>query len=172
MTTEMQTTQESNSTTQEFVNKNTPVSTPNSSVSRPKRTFSSRRLGERLFLVGISAALLGLGYYYVTITDLAFNYESKLQNQKPSKDELLPDEGLETEIPVSQDLIEPVTPTATVTYESLNVRKEGDSTAEKIGILYLNQEVTILENDESSDYVKIDFNGAEGYVHRDYLEFQ
>ena len=64
MTTPNETPQESNSTLTESMNEceSSPSSSP--SVSIPKRPFRMRRLGEYIFLVGISASLVGLGGFY------------------------------------------------------------------------------------------------------------
>lgn len=175
MTTPNETPQESNSTLTESMNEceSSPSSSP--SVSIPKRPFRMRRLGERIFLVGISASLVGLGGFYIHITDLAFNYGTKLQNQMSSKEELtteLTEELVEEEVVLTPETPQPTTLTAVVTSDSLNVRKAGDENAEKIGILYRDHPVSVLEMDDTSPYVKIDFNGVDGYIHRDYIEFQ
>lgn len=139
--------------------------------------LTARGLGERLFLAGLSVSLLGLGAFYFKITDLALHYVPEIQTQTPtiddlltdSTDELVDDELMET-LPEEPILQEPQV--ARVTYASLNVRREGHATAERIGSLTLDQEVLVLENDESCEYVKIEFEQGEGFVHRDYLAFQ
>ena len=170
-----ETTQELASTIQESTREALDVSASSTPVSMPKPRFSSRRLGERLALGVLSAALLGLGCYYVAIIDLAFHYESKTQNQKPSKEEIMTDpleDILEFDQALTPDWNESTTHLALVIPDSLNVRKEGYSTAIIIGSLYQGDQVTVLENDETASYVKIVFNNEEGYVHRDYLDFQ
>lgn len=150
---------------------NKEVSAP-APVSIPKSHFSTRNLGERFFLVGISASLIGVGVYYTQIADLAFNYEVE-KNHEELTDEISTQSTQDSTQPSqdsTQENVEPVV-TATVTSDNLNVRISGDASAEKIGTLYAGDTVTILENDENLSFVKIVFNDSEGFVHRDYLRF-
>lgn len=141
-------------------------------TTSPKRFFSFRRLGERFFLLSLSASLIGVLSYYGTLVYRACHYDVK--NKEPFIEENFDtwvDDLPSAEIP-EPDKTLPTTKIATVIPESLNVRKTGESHGERIGMVYQDDEVEILEDDETSDYLKIRFKDTEGFVHRDYLAIQ
>lgn len=138
-------------------------------ITSPKRPFSFRRLGERVFLLSLSASLIGVLSYYGTLVYRACHYEVK--NKEPLTEENF-DAWVDTLPPAEvsdSDESVPTYPTAVVVPNSLNVRASGESTAERIGMLSQGDEVEIIEEVETSDYLKIRFQELEGYVHREYL---
>ena len=50
---------------------------------------------------------------------------------------------------------------------SLVVRSEPNKSSEKIGSLMQNEQITGI--DETNNWVKINFNGQDGYVNKDFL---
>lgn len=148
------------------------------------RSLNARPLGERLFSLGILISLIGVIGFYTRIAQLAFNGNSVInEQQKPEIEESEQVSDLTEDL--SDSIVEDLSDQAnvvpqeevqsfiaTITYNGLNVRSAPDSTASKLGMLYLNEEVSVLENDEQLDFIKIDFNGREGYVHRDYVHLK
>lgn len=172
VTTELVEMEESISTSEEII----------SSKVVKRRPFRVKRLGERLFLLGMVVSLVMIGGFYIQITQLAFHYDEIVKEEQTmghkeettdsvwidDVEQLTTDPSLE-----STDLLDPDATqswVATITYNGLNVRVSPDSNAEKIGVLYLNDQVPVLENDEASAFIQIDFHGTPAYVHRDYVD--
>ena len=63
---------------------------------------------------------------------------------------------------------------ATVNVETLRVRREAGNTAEVMGLLPEGEMVEVIEGSESDEWIRVDYNGEDGYVLSEYvnLDFQ
>ncbi|HAX73880.1 MAG TPA: hypothetical protein DCY20_10195 [Firmicutes bacterium] len=60
---------------------------------------------------------------------------------------------------------------ALITYDGLNVRTDTTSNSEAIGKAPLNAKLPVLEEYTEYTWVKVLFNGQEGFVHTDFVEY-
>ena len=117
------------------------------------------------------AIIIGATTYYLSLPYKIYEYNQSVQNG--TNEEFITTETLINEEydKLHQNEVETeLKQFAKVLISKLNVRSEPNETSEKLGQLEKNEEVEFLTKVPETDFVKVLYNGEEGFIHQDFVE--
>lgn len=132
-----------------------------------KAYYPKSSIGECLWMIIAPLILIGVIGYYGYVAYLAYKtMPETLPTPVHSEEEL---EEIAQETPNSE-VLESKDYQAISNQADLSVYQAPSEESPSVGVLALNQEVTLLEvPDANSSWVKVEFNGQEAYVQKDFL---